>query len=123
MAPGLSMRFGKVEEAGPSSRLLVGSGKSVERVLVREDPVAGGVGVCEGDLGRGEERLDALVVVAEHLQPAEAQTPAGLEQGLLEHGIADAAHDGQELLVAEDDVKVLHAAPVRSFPVSPILLN
>ena len=49
----------------------------------------------------------------EHLQCAEAQNaPAGLEQGLLNHGIADAAHDGQELLVAEDDVKVLHAAPV-----------
>ena len=114
--------LGEVEKAGPSPRLLVDSGEGVERVLVREDPVVGGVGVCEGDLGRGEDRLDALAVVSEHLQPAEAQNaPACLHQGLLEHSIADAVHDAEELLVSEDDVKVLHAAPVHSFHELPHL--
>ena len=47
------------------------------------------------------------------LMPAELQdAPPCLRQGLLHDLLTDAVHDAQELLVAEDDVKVLHAPPV-----------
>ena len=51
--------LGEVEEAGPALGLLVGPGEGVERVLVCLDPVVGGVGVCEGGHGVGEDMLDA----------------------------------------------------------------